>query len=52
MLFIQKGQLWVLNILNNTAKWAKGKSKEEIHNGIKKFLREAIDLNRKSRYMS
>ena len=45
MLFVQKGQLWVLNILNNTAKWAKGKSKEEIHNGIKKFLREAIDLD-------
>lgn len=43
MLFIQKGQLWILNMLNNTAKWADGKSQEEIDNGLKDFIRESLD---------
>ena len=43
MNFIQKGQLWILNILNNTAKWAENKSQEEIDNDLKGFIRESLD---------
>ena len=43
MNFIQKGQLWILNILNNTAKWAENKSQEEIDNDLKGFIRKSLD---------
>ena len=45
MLFMQKGQLWLLNLMNNTLKWSNGKSQEEIKNGLKDFLRKSIDLD-------
>ena len=45
MLFMQKGQLWLLNLMNNTLKWVNGKSKEEIKAGLKDFLRKSIDLD-------
>lgn len=41
--FAQKGQLWLLNMLNNVAEWAGGKSQKEIDKGLKDFLRDAAD---------
>ncbi len=41
--FAQKGQLWLLNMLNNVAEWAGGKSQKEIDEGLKDFLRDAVD---------
>lgn len=41
--FAQKGQLWLLNMLNNLAEWAGGKSQKEIDEGLKDFLGDAVD---------
>ncbi len=45
MLFMQKGQLWLLNFINNTLKWCRGKDINEIRSGLRAFIKKAIDLD-------
>lgn len=45
MLFMQKGQLWVLNFINNTLKWCREKRESEITLGLRKFIKEIVDLD-------